>query len=145
LIAFFGIAATVTISAEIRILCDSCFFACEILSRLNFESGSQLRRIERLAFGRCSSLHIIRIPSSIESLEREWFLHSHFYGGVVFDTVQFESCESLSKMITDDCADLSGGFRIEVLNWNGQTAIPGYRLDAVISDALVSLKKSSDL
>jgi hypothetical protein len=145
LIAFFGIAVTVTISREIRILCDSCFFACRSLSRLNFETGSQLRRIERLAFGRCSSLHTICIPSSIESLEPEWFLNSHFDGGVVFDRVRFESCESLSNMIAEDCADLSGGFSIEVLNWNGKTAIPGYCLDAVISDGWVSLKKSSDL
>jgi hypothetical protein len=48
-------------------------------------------------------------------------------------------------MIVDECADLSGDFRIEVLNWNGDPAIPGYCVDAVISDNLVSVKKSSDL
>jgi hypothetical protein len=144
LIAFVGVAATVTISSEIRVLCDSCFLGCKTLSRLNFEPGSQLRRIERLAFGGCSSLHMICIPSSIESLEREWFLNSHFTGGVVFDTVQFESYESLSKMVYGDCADLSGDFSIEVSNLNGEGVIPGYFVDAVISNTLVRLKKSSE-
>jgi hypothetical protein len=43
LIAFFGIAATVTIPRDIQILCDSCFLDCKTMSRLNFESGSELR------------------------------------------------------------------------------------------------------
>jgi hypothetical protein len=144
LIAFFGTAATVTISREIRILCDSCFIGRSTLSRLNFEGGSQLRRVERLAFVGCSSLHLICLPSSIESLEREWFLDSHFHGGVVFDTVRFESTESLSKMVYYDCADLSGDFIIEVLDWTDKTMIPGFCVDTVISDNLVRLKRSSD-
>jgi hypothetical protein len=144
LIAFFGIAATVIVPRKIQVLCDSCFLGCETLSRLTFEAGSQLRRIERLAFGGCSSLHTIRIPASIESLEREWFLDSHFHGGVVFDTVQLESCESLSRMVDDDCADLSGDFIIEVSDWNDEAVIPGYCVDAVISGNCVRLKRSSD-
>jgi hypothetical protein len=141
LIAFFGIAATVTISRDIRVLCDSCFLGRKTLSRLHFEAGSQLRRIERLAFGDCLSLHTVCIPSSIESLEREWFLSSHFTGGVVFDIVQFESAHSLLKMVRKGCIDLSGGFCIEVDNWKSGTVIPGYCLDTVISGNLVRLKK----
>jgi hypothetical protein len=144
LIAFFGIAATVTIPRKIQILCDGCFLGCETLSRLNFEPGSELRRIDRLAFGGCSSLHTIRIPASIESLEQEWFLNSHFHGGVVFDTVQFESCESLSRMVHSDCADLRGDFSLEVLDWTDESIIRGYCVDTVISDTIVRLKKSSD-
>jgi hypothetical protein len=144
LIASFGIAATVTIPPEIQVLCDSCFFNCRTLSRLNVEAGSQLRHIERLAFGECSSLHAIIIPASIKSLEREWFLASHFYGGVVFDIVQFESSESLSRMVHDDCADLSGDFSIEVLDWSDESMIPGYCVDTVISGHLVRLTKSTD-
>jgi hypothetical protein len=143
LIAVFGIAVTVTISREIQVLCDSCFFGSATLSRLNFEPSSELRRIARLAFGECSSLHTIRIPSSIESLDREWFLNSHFSGGIVFDTVQFENAESLSNMVHANCVDLSGDFRIDVDHWHGETVIPGYCVDAVISDNLVRLKKSS--
>jgi hypothetical protein len=71
LIAFLGTAATVTISSMVQILCDSCFLGCSTLSRLHFEPDSELRRIERLVFGGCSSLHTISVPSSIESLERE--------------------------------------------------------------------------
>jgi hypothetical protein len=143
LISFFGIAATVTIPRKIRVLCDSCFLSCNTISRLNFKAGSQLRRIERLAFGGCSSLHKISIPSSTESLDHDWFLNSHFYGGVVFDTVRFESCESLSRMVHSTCADLSGDFSIEVVNWTEGSMIPGYFVDTVIAGSLVRLKHSS--
>jgi hypothetical protein len=144
LIAFFGTPVTVTILREIRVLCDSCFADCDTLSRVEFESGSDIRRIEWCAFGGCSSLHTIRIPSSIESLEREWFRDSCIYaGGVVFDTVEFESAESLSKMITADCVDLTGDFDLDVLNWNGETHIPGYFVDKVLPGNVARLKKSS--
>jgi hypothetical protein len=142
LIAFFGITSTLAISPEIQVICDSCFLGRETISRLIFESDSQIRRIERLAFGGCTSLHTICFPSSIESLEREWFIDSHFSGGCVFDTVQFEDCESLSRMVNGDCADLSGDFTIEVLDWDDETVIPGYCFDAVLSDDVVRLKKA---
>jgi hypothetical protein len=144
LVAFFGIAATVAISREIEIICDSCFLGCKTMSRLTFEAGSRLRRIERFAFAECSSLHTICIPSSIECLEREWFLDSYFYRGAVFDTVQFESAESLEKMVIARSADLSGDFEIEVMNWNGEKPIPSYCVQTVISGNLVLLRKSTD-
>jgi hypothetical protein len=141
LILFFGTAATVIIDPEIQVLCDSCFYGCETISRLHFEAGSQLHRIERCAFANCSSLHTICIPSSIESLDREWFLFCHFNGNVVFDIVQFESAESLAKMVIGDSADLSGGFEIEVLNWNEEIVIPGYCVEVKLSCNLIRLKK----
>jgi hypothetical protein len=143
-IAFFGIAATVTISCEIQVLCDSCFLGCKTLSKLTFEDDSQLHRIERLAFGECSSLHTIRIPSSIQSLEREWFLNSHFHGGVVFDIVRFDNAEPLLNMIEGNCIDLSGDFCIEIDNCPGETVIPGYYVDTVFSGNFVRLKKLSE-
>jgi hypothetical protein len=144
LIAFFGTSATVTIDRRIKTLCDCCFADHTSISRVEFAPGSDLRRIEWCAFGGCSSLHTIRIPSSIESLEREWFRFSCVDGGFVFDTVQFESAESLSKMIIGDCADLNGNFDIEILNFDGATQIPGYCVDRVISGNFVRLKKSSE-
>jgi hypothetical protein len=57
--------------------------------------------------------------------------------------VQFESCESLRTMVMRDCVDLSGDFEIEVLNWNGETVVPGYCIDTVISGNVVRLKKST--
>jgi hypothetical protein len=141
LIAFFGIDVTVTLSKRIQVICDSCFLSCKALSRLNFEPDSELRRIERLAFGGCSSLHTIRIPASIESLEREWFLDSHFDGGSAIDTVQFESYESLLKMIQGECVDLSGDFDLEVDNWNDDAVIGGYCVDKVAPSGLIRLKK----
>jgi hypothetical protein len=144
LIAIFGTAATVTISGEVQALCDSCFLGCKTLSELTFEPDSDLRCIERIIFGGWSSLHTIYLPSSIESLEREWFLNSHFSGGIVFDIVQFESTESLWKMVHNDCANLTGDFSIEVHGWADESSIPGYFLHAVVSDTIVRLKKSSD-
>jgi hypothetical protein len=144
LIAYFGTAATVRIDRNIRVLCDSCICDRITLSRIEFESGSDLRRIEWCAFGGCTSLHTICIPSSIESLEREWFRLFYFSHGVVFDTVQFESAESLSTMLVRDRVDLSGDFDIEVLNWTNETEISGYFVDAVLPGNVVRLKKSSD-
>jgi hypothetical protein len=144
LIAYFGpAAAAVTIGREIRVLCDSCFGDRTTLSRIEFESGSELRRIESGAFCGCSSLHKIRIPSLIESLEPGWYRLSYFYSGVIFDIVQFESAESLSKMIIANCVDLNGGFEVEVYNWSGQHEIPGYFADKVVGGNFVRLKKQS--
>jgi hypothetical protein len=144
LIAYFGKEPTVTIDRKIRVLCDSCFCDRDTVSRVEFESGSDLRRIEWCAFGGCISLHKICIPSSIESLEREWFRLGYFYDGVVFDTVQFESAESLSTMLAGDSVDLSGGFDIEVCNWKDETEIPGYFVDAILPGNVIRLKKSSE-
>jgi hypothetical protein len=144
LIAYFGTAATVTIDRNIRVLCDSCFCDCTALSRIEFEIGSDLRRIEWCAFAGCTSLHTICIPSSIESLEREWFRLTYYYRGVVFDTVQFESAESLSTMLISDRVDLSGDFDIDVCNWKDETEIAGYYVEAILPGNLARLKKSSE-
>jgi hypothetical protein len=142
LIAYFGNAATVTIPPEIEVICDCCFVNCRNISWLEFEPGSQLRRIERMAFGMCLSLHTICIPSTIQALEREWFLLSHYHGVVVFDTVQFESAESLAEMVVAGSADLNSDFDIEVMNWDGEVEIPGYDTDVILSPDLVRLKKT---
>jgi hypothetical protein len=145
LIAFFGTAATVRIDRKIQILCDCCFVDRTTLSRVEFEPGSELRRIEWCAFGGCLSLHSIRIPASIEALEEGWFRSSCFDAGSTFDTVRFESAESLSKMIVTGCADLSGDFYLEVFNLNGEPEIPGYVVERIVSDNFVRLKKSPEL
>jgi hypothetical protein len=137
-------AATVTIDREIQVLCDYCFADRTTLSRIEFEICSGLCRIEWCAFAGCSSLHTICIPSSIESLEREWFGLSCFYDGVVFDTVQFESAESLSTMLIRDSVDLSGNFDIEVFDWKAETEIAGYFVAAILAGNIARLKKSSE-
>jgi hypothetical protein len=144
LIAYLGTAATVTIDRKIRVLCDSCFCDCSALSRIEFEIGSDLHRIEWCAFGGCTSLHTLCIPSSIESLEREWFRLFFFSPGVVFDRVQFKSAESLSTMLIRDSVDLSGDFDIEVCNWKDETEIAGYFVETILPGNIVRLKKSSD-
>jgi hypothetical protein len=143
LIAFLGHTATVTVGTEIQIICERCFTCCRTISRVNFESVSQLRRIERLAFGECSALHTICVPASIEALERDWYAEFAYCGMSLFDTVQFASAESLAKMVREDRADLNGSFDIEVANWTGDVHIPGYRVDCVIAPNVVRLKRSS--
>jgi hypothetical protein len=125
-------------------ICKYAFDSCVRLSKVIFEKGSQLRCIGRAAFGGCSLLRTICIPASIESLERKWFVDSIVYGGDIFDIVRFESAESLAKMIAGDCADLSGDFDIEVLNWRGDTPIPGYCVDTVHPGSLARLRKLSE-
>jgi hypothetical protein len=144
LIAYFGTAATVTIDRNIRVLCEYSFADRTTLSRIEFEIGTDLRRIEWCAFAGCTSFHKIWIPSSIESLEREWFRLSCFYDGVVFDTVQFESAESLSTMLVSNRVDLSGDFDIEVFNWKDKTEIAGYFVEAILPGNIVRLKKASE-
>jgi hypothetical protein len=144
LIAYFGTAATVTIDRNIRVLCACCFANRATLSRIEFEIDLDLRRIEWCAFAGCTSLHTIYIPSSIESLEREWFRLWYFSHGVVFDIVQFESAASLSTMLVSDRVDLSGDFDIEVFNWTGDTEISGYFVEAILPGTIVRLKKSSE-
>jgi hypothetical protein len=56
----------ICIPSSVTIICAGCFCACDNLSRLTFELGSKLSRIERNAFEQCASLSSIAIPSSIE-------------------------------------------------------------------------------
>jgi hypothetical protein len=142
LVTCFALGATQAIPGEIEVICESSFPRSQSLSRLVFEPDSQLRRVERLAFARCLSLHTIRFPAAVELLERDWFRNSHSDDVVLFDTVQFESAESLATMLAGDCADLRPDFAVEVLNWNGETVIPGYCVDIVLSENWVRLKKA---
>jgi hypothetical protein len=67
-IRYFGSDSNVTLNREIETLGRGCFYACEFLTALNFESESRLTQIEPHALFRCSSLQSICFPASVEVL-----------------------------------------------------------------------------
>jgi hypothetical protein len=60
----------------VEILCSSCFRSCESLRDVQFESNSQLRRIESYAFLGCSSLESILLPASLNTIDGSAFASS---------------------------------------------------------------------
>jgi hypothetical protein len=66
--AFFGSAIqSIFIPSFVQTIRDSCFACCLILSRVAFQSGSQLREIEKLAFWGCG-VESIEIPDMLSSI-----------------------------------------------------------------------------
>jgi hypothetical protein len=67
LIAYFGVSDMVIVPREIEVLCRRSFYRSGIVS-LDFESGSQLRRIERSVFVSCWRLSSFCIPPLVEAI-----------------------------------------------------------------------------
>jgi hypothetical protein len=78
----FGDLTEVKIPKTIQTLARGCFADCRALSRVVFESGSQLSRLGHSAFRNCSALLSIWIPASVK------LIHSYCFGG----------CNSLSNV-----------------------------------------------
>jgi hypothetical protein len=55
----------VVIRADVCLILEKCFNSCDLLSEVAFEKGSKLQRIEEFAFGSCSLLESITIPSNV--------------------------------------------------------------------------------
>jgi hypothetical protein len=92
LIYNFCTLSTIQIPISIEILGSSCFFFCESLSFITFESNSRLTRIESSAFS-CSALQSIVIPSRVE------ILGSNCFGGCLsLSSITFESNSHLTKL-----------------------------------------------
>jgi hypothetical protein len=66
LIQSFDRRKNIRINRCIEILCQKCFYIFTTLETVEFESNSQMRRIEENAFWNCSSLKSICIPASVE-------------------------------------------------------------------------------
>jgi hypothetical protein len=64
----FGRNRHIVVGKTIRVLGKSCFEDCRHLERIDFESGSELERIDAAALRDCVSLEIIDIPSSVTIL-----------------------------------------------------------------------------
>jgi hypothetical protein len=73
--AFAGTAvAELTVPSSVEVIGRSCFSDCNFLKSLAFESGSQLRRIERDAFTD-TVLTDVELPNSIRSISGRAFDH----------------------------------------------------------------------
>jgi hypothetical protein len=68
--------ATVEIPREVEVICASSFDQQDRLVRVEFESESRLRRIERWAFASCSSLCSICLPSFVNQIDETAFGYS---------------------------------------------------------------------
>jgi hypothetical protein len=102
---YFGSEAAVRIVNTIKRLDIGCFYECQTISTVIFESGSTLLSIGESAFEGCLSLSSIFIPSSVEILGK-WC----FYGCKSLSTVTFESGSQLSSIAEDafwKCSSLS--------------------------------------
>jgi hypothetical protein len=84
-----------------------CFYECESIAAVTFESGSQLSSIAESAFWGCSSLSSIFIPSSVEMLGAYCFSQCNSLSMVTFESgsqlssiadFAFACCSSLSSI-----------------------------------------------
>jgi hypothetical protein len=53
-------------------LCGECFYECESLSTVTFESGCKVSCIGECAFQGCSSLSSIWIPAHVQAIFHEY-------------------------------------------------------------------------
>jgi hypothetical protein len=107
---------------------------------VTFGSHSKLTDIESGAFFLCKALKSITIPSSIRSLQRNWYENSSF------DRVIFETGESLLAMIECGESDLNFNFDLYVCEWDGVLSFPGYCVSIIPDQAnfvqLVKVKEN---
>jgi hypothetical protein len=102
---YFGSESVVRIGNTIERLDIGCFFECQTISTVIFESGSTLLSIGESVFQYCSSLSSIFIPSSVKMLDK-----SCFYGCESLSIVTFESgsqLSSIAKFAFRCCSSLS--------------------------------------
>jgi hypothetical protein len=100
---------SICLPASLEVLHEFSFFGSRRLSSLTFESESRLREIhEQAPFG-CLSPKSLVIPRSIQTPVRDWALRSSL------EEVIFESALSLRTMIQAGRVDLSGDFKIKVI------------------------------
>jgi hypothetical protein len=76
----------ICIPRSVERLCYRCFYRCDSLWTVTFESGSRLSSIEEFAFKQCTSLSSICIPSSVRNLSELCFAEC-----ISLATIGFES------------------------------------------------------
>jgi hypothetical protein len=76
---------SITIPRHVQILCSYCFWHCNSLSSISFETESELTRIESYAFYSCSSLKSITIPRHVQILCSEWFSSCNSLSSISFE------------------------------------------------------------
>jgi hypothetical protein len=112
-IRYLGSDPSVTLKAGVEILGPECFSECAFLCSLAFEPGSRLRRIERHALSKCSSLKSICLPASVEFLGEG----------------SFSECKSLSTFTFESGSKLT---RIEARALSGCTQLASICLPASV-------------
>jgi hypothetical protein len=83
-VRYFGISSAVVIESRIEVLCERCFFSCESLTSVTFQSNSKLQRIEEFAF-QWSGLTTIEVPASVEVLCKSCFSSCKSLTSVTFE------------------------------------------------------------
>jgi hypothetical protein len=81
---YFGCSSRIVVPNSIEMFGAKCFYQCESLKEVIFESGCNLKRIEKWAF-RLSGLKSIRIPSKVEFIGEECFSHCKSLNEVIFE------------------------------------------------------------
>jgi hypothetical protein len=73
IVRYFGIEREIFVPSEVEVLQKSCFESLQRLGKLEFASGSRLRRIGRSALSGCESLRSIVVPRSVTEIEESSF------------------------------------------------------------------------
>jgi hypothetical protein len=84
LIRYFGCSSRIVVPKSIEFIGEYCFVECKSLDEVIFESGCNLKRIEKGTFSR-SGLKSIRIPSTVEFIGEECFSRCKFLKEVIFE------------------------------------------------------------
>jgi hypothetical protein len=61
----FGQDRQIVVGKKVKVLGKSCFEACKLLDKIDFEVGSELERIDPAVLHDCVSLEIVAIPASV--------------------------------------------------------------------------------
>jgi hypothetical protein len=76
---------SICIPSSIETIASLCFWNCDNLSVLTFESCSKISNLGEAAFANCSSLQSICIPSSIEMISNRCFADCENLSDVSFE------------------------------------------------------------
>jgi hypothetical protein len=107
------------IPSSIEKLHSRCFYGCESLSTITFESVSKLSCIENNAFANCSSLSTICIPCCVAKICESCFTGRKSLSTITFESVSklsyieknaFFWCSSLSTIYIPCCVEKLGEF-----------------------------------
>ena len=99
---FLNHIVTLTIPASVQELCDRCFMFCKSLSRVEFATGSQLKRIGKSAFVSLERLGSITIPASVRVLDDKCFGCCRGLSSVKFENGS--RLESIGREVFKECA-----------------------------------------
>jgi hypothetical protein len=135
---YFGKDTEGTIPKNITVLPANCFAYRATISRVIFESGSRLSRIEKSAFSQCESLSSICIPASVETICEGCFYACRSLSVVTFEANSnlcriekeaFSRCRSLSSIcIPSRVASLSEDVFFGCGSLSALTFEPGSKL-----------------